>query len=152
MLDVTPLQQQYRWRNKLIYMSCFGCLLHWWHNTRFNCETLNAYYLLCFVEEVISIIWLCIAIIDFVNNCIWSFAHIYWKIVFNAYEVLTHCKHILVVFVLSRKQVHHQWIFLLDYLTWAAICERELLWLGLLPFSLSSIQIALGTSPLDQPS
>ena len=72
--------------------------------------TLNAYYLLCFVEEVIQVICLCLAIIDFVNNCIKSFcSYISIEDSHCLYKVLIHCKHVLVFFVLSRKQVHHQW-------------------------------------------
>jgi hypothetical protein len=80
---------------------------------------IECYYLLCFVEEVIQVIYLCLAIIDFVNNCIWSLAYIYiylkdsLKCLWSTNPLQAH---ILVVFVLSRKQVHHQWIVLFDYL------------------------------------
>ena len=82
-------------------------ILHWWYDTKWM---LNAPCTI--VEEVI----LSLIIIDFVNNYIYlllisTFGDSHWF-----HEVLTHCKHILVFFVLSRKQVHHQWSYPFDYL------------------------------------
>ena len=96
----------YRWRSNIIYeliwsIYCINDMIQ-----GLNCVH---WMLLCFIEEVILILCLYLAIIDFVDN---SIDHLLIYVLEDShwfYEVLTHCKHILVLFVLSRKQVHRQW-------------------------------------------